>query len=232
MAGITPAILHVSMTDGFFAMAGRKKTVIVTGGINVHPENITTTIRNLEGVIDAVTFGLKNEVFGEIVVSCVVVAPDSGLDANAFMTHCRISLSAEKVPAAVYLLDDLPRGPAGKVLLDDVKVLAAERAHGKINSTGDILEQVLEIAARTFKVPLSTLTLQSTPDNTNGWDSLRTYKFHRRPRAPVQPPHNSVRDHEPALPCRCRVDRSAYACGNHRNAPRQLRTLGLPISDE
>jgi len=163
--------------DGFFVMAGRKKTVIITGGINVHPEHITTTIRNLEGVIDAVTFGLGDEVFGEIVVSCVVVAPDSGLDENAIMTHCRSFLSAEKVPAAIYLLGDLPRGPAGKVLLDDVKVLAAERAHDKINSTGDIPEQVLEIAARIFKVPLSTLTSQSTPDNTNGWDSLAHISF-------------------------------------------------------
>ena len=163
--------------DGFFTIAGRKKTVIVTGGINVHPENITTTIRELEGVIDAVTFGLEDEVFGEIVVSCVVVAPDSGLDANAILSHCRIFLSAEKVPAAVYLLDDLPRGPAGKVLLDDVKGLAAQKAGEKINLTGGILEQVLEIAARTFKVPPSTLTLQSTPDNTNGWDSLAHISF-------------------------------------------------------
>ena len=123
------------------------------------------------------TFGLKDEVFGEIVVSCVVVAPDSGLDVDAILTHCRIYLSAEKVPAAVYLLDDLPRGPAGKVLLDDVKVLAAERAHGKIKSTGDILEQVLEIAARTFNVPISTLTSKSTPDNTNGWDSFAHISF-------------------------------------------------------
>lgn len=163
--------------DGFFAIAGRKKTVIVTGGTNVHPENITTTIRDLEGVIDAVTFGLKDDVFGEIVVSCVVVAPNSGLDVDAILSHCRIYLSAEKVPAVVYLIDDLPRGPAGKILLDDVKVLAAERAHGKIKSTGGILEQVLEIAARTFRVPISTLTSASTPDNTNGWDSLAHVSF-------------------------------------------------------
>ena len=162
---------------GFFTMAGRKKTVIVTGGTNVHPENITTTIRSLEGVIDAVTFGLKDEVFGEIVVSCVVVDPKSGLDANAVLAHCRIALSAEKVPAAVYFLDDLPRGPAGKVLLDDVKALAVERAHGKIKTTGDILEQVLEVAAQTFIVPKSTLTAASTPDNTNGWDSLGHISF-------------------------------------------------------
>jgi long-chain acyl-CoA synthetase len=158
--------------DGFFAIAGRKKTVIITGGTNVHPENITTTIRDLNGVIDAVTFGLKDEVFGEIVVSCVVVAPDSGLDVDAILAHCRAYLSAEKVPAAVYLLDELPRGPAGKVLLDDVKALATKRANEKIKSTGDIREQVLEIAAQTFKVPISTLTPGSTPDNTNGWDSL------------------------------------------------------------
>jgi long-chain acyl-CoA synthetase len=163
--------------DGFFAIAGRKKTVIITGGTNVHPENITTTIRDLEGVIDAVTFGLKDEVFGEIVVSCVVVAPNSGLDIDAILSHCRSHLSAEKVPATVYLLDDLPRGPAGKILLDDVKVLAAERAPGKIKSTGGIREQVLEIAARTFKVPISTLTSESTPDNTNGWDSLAHISF-------------------------------------------------------
>jgi long-chain acyl-CoA synthetase len=143
----------------------------------VHPENITTTIRSLEGVIDAVTFGLKDEVFGEIVVSCVVVAPESSLDANAVLAYCRLSLSAEKVPAAVYLLDDLPRGSAGKVLLDDVKALAAERAHGKVKFTGDILERVLEVAARTFIVPKSTLTPASTPDNTNGWDSLGHMSF-------------------------------------------------------
>jgi long-chain acyl-CoA synthetase len=163
--------------DGFFAIAGRKKTVIVTGGTNVHPEYITTTIRNLEGVIDAVTFGLKDDIFGEIVVSCVVVAPDSGLDVDAILAHCHAYLSPEKVPAAVYLLPDLPRGSAGKVLLDDVKVLAAERARRKIKSTGDILEQVLEIAARTFKVPVSTLTSESTPDNTNGWDSFAHISF-------------------------------------------------------
>ena len=187
--------------DGFFTMAGRKKTVIITGGINVHPENITTTIRELEGVIDAVTFGLEDEVFGEIVVSCVVVAPDSGLDANAILTHCRIFLSTEKVPAAVYFLDDLPRGPAGKVLLDDVKGLAAQKAGEKINSTGDILEQVLEIAGRTFRVPTSTLTLAVSTRQYEWLGFACTYKFHRRPRAPVRPPHHGIRHHEPALPC-------------------------------
>jgi long-chain acyl-CoA synthetase len=163
--------------DGFVTLAGRKKTVIITGGINVHPENITTTIRGLAGVMDAVTFGLKDEAFGEIVVSCVVVAPDSSLNVNAILNHCRNYLSAEKVPAAVYLLDDLPRGPAGKVLLDEVKALIGGRSDEKLKSTGDILEQVFEIAARTFKVPISTLTSKSTPDNTNGWDSLAHVSF-------------------------------------------------------
>src|SRR5271170_256885 len=98
----------------------------------------------------------------------VVVSGDDSSVISLYFAAVRIYLSAEKVPAAVYLLDDLPRGPAGKILLDDVKVLAAERAPGKIKSTGDILEQVLEIAARTFKVPISTLTSEATPDNTNG----------------------------------------------------------------
>jgi acyl carrier protein len=96
---------------------------------------------------------------------------------DAILAHCRSHLSAEKVPAAVYLLDDLPRGPAGKVLLDDVKAHAAEMADRKIASTGDILEQVLATAARTFKVPVSTLTSRSTSKNTNGWDSLAHISF-------------------------------------------------------
>lgn len=165
--------------DGFITLAGRKKTVIITGGINVHPENVTTAIRGLEGVIDAITFGLPDETFGEIVVSCVVVAPDSGLDEEAILVHCRSALSPEKLPAAVYLLEDLPRGAAGKVLLEQVKELVSRMPYAKIEniSTDSILEQVVAVAARAFKVPMSTLKSGSTPEDTNGWDSLAHVSF-------------------------------------------------------
>ena len=164
--------------DGFLTVAGRKKTVIITGGTNVHPENVTTAIRALDGVIDAVTFGAKDGVWGEVVVSCVVVAPESGLDRDAVLAHCRASLPREKVPAQLHLLEELPRGPAGKVLLDEVKAMAADHARaGAGHVSGGVGDQVRAIAAEVFNVPVSTLTLRSTPDNTNGWDSLAHMTF-------------------------------------------------------
>jgi long-chain acyl-CoA synthetase len=163
--------------DGFITLSGRKKALIIKGGVNVHPEYVTTTIRAIDGVIDAVTFGHKDPAWGETIVSCVVIDANSDLDADAILEYCRKNLSAEAVPATIFLLDCLPRGPAGKVLLEQVKSLADEQANWQAAPNGDIANQILAIAAGAFKVPISTLTPQSTPFNTNGWDSLAHISF-------------------------------------------------------
>ena len=71
--------------------------MIITAGINVYPEDVTAVIRSMQDVVDAVTFGLNDDVWGERVVSCVQ-ASDENVTIEAVAAHCGTNLSREKLP--------------------------------------------------------------------------------------------------------------------------------------
>jgi len=64
--------------DGFYFITGRKKDLIISGGLNIYPEDVNGVLRSIPGVIDAATFGLPDPMWGERAVSCVVC--DDGAD--------------------------------------------------------------------------------------------------------------------------------------------------------
>jgi long-chain acyl-CoA synthetase len=165
--------------DGFFIFAGRKKTVIVRGGVNIHPENISTALQKMQGVLDCVTFGLADDIGGEKVISCIVIDDLQEINVNQVMDYCRSVLSAEKIPSEIHILESLPRGPAGKVLLNKIKEQVANLPSTEIDSRSSltVLDQILQIAARCFKVDVVTLNIDSSPFNTEGWDSLAHLQF-------------------------------------------------------
>jgi long-chain acyl-CoA synthetase len=107
--------------DGFYRIVGRKKNVIITGGINVYPEDVTNVVRAMPGVADAVTFGLPDEVFGERVVCCIQPEAGASLGPNDVRRHCRQSMATYKIPRDVHFIDALPRGPVGKIQIEEVK---------------------------------------------------------------------------------------------------------------
>ena len=108
--------------EGFYSIVGRKKDVIITAGINVYPEDVTAVIRSMPDVVDAVTFGLNDDVWGERVVSCVQ-ASDENVTIEAVAAHCGANLSREKLPNKIFIFPDFPRGPAGKVITSEIKEL-------------------------------------------------------------------------------------------------------------
>jgi len=176
--------LAVRDGDGFYAITGRKKNVVISGGVNVYPEDVTRTIVGMAGVHDAVTVGVADPTWGERVVSCVAFDHE-GLDSDAVIAHCRKHLAREKVPAHVFVVDALPRGPAGKVALPQVREIVAARmaelrareASARSGSDGDPGARVLAIAATTFNSDASQLSLDSEPDSTAGWNSLAHMDF-------------------------------------------------------
>jgi|GEM_PF-146147 len=179
--------LAVCDADGFYAITGRKKNVIITGGVNVYPEDVSRTIIQIPGVIDAVTVGVPDPTFGERVVSCVTI-DGAAVTTNDVIAYCRKHLSREKVPSHVYVLDELPRGPAGKIALPQVKDIvadmeaarashAAARVQPANHSREGVAQHVLEIAARCFKVDMHTLAMDAEPETTEGWNSLAHMDF-------------------------------------------------------
>jgi long-chain acyl-CoA synthetase len=165
--------------DGFYRIVGRKKNVIITGGMNVYPEDVTTVLRSLPGVLDAVTFGTPDNAWGERVVSCVVPVPGRALAVDEVAARFLERASREKLPLEIHIVDDLPRGPAGKVILSEVKEMVTrlrqERGHVAVGL--DFEQRVLEVAARMFKADMRLLSLDSDASNTPGWNSLAHVEF-------------------------------------------------------
>jgi long-chain acyl-CoA synthetase len=165
--------------DGFYRIVGRKKDVIITGGINVYPEDVNDVLRTVPGIVDAATIGLPDERWGEIVVCGLAVGvgpPPSEQDIAAhFLKHA----SPEKLPREFHVFEDLPRGPAGKVVKAELARLIAERraAARHESHAGGVRERVLQVAAQAFKCPADRLTEVSTAQTVDGWTSLAHVEF-------------------------------------------------------
>ncbi|WBL32023.1 AMP-binding protein [Sinirhodobacter sp. HNIBRBA609] len=158
--------------DSSYEIIGRVKTAIVTGGVLIHPEEIDDAMLRHSDVSESVTVGLPDELFGEIGVTCVILARPC--DETALTEHLRQFVEPRKVSKHIIELPTIPRGLSGKPQLDKVRALATarltERSTGK--QRPDHAQTVLEIAAKVFRVPLSQLTLQTTPRDLAAWDSF------------------------------------------------------------
>jgi long-chain acyl-CoA synthetase len=165
--------------DGYYRIVGRKKSVIITAGMNVYPEDVTSVLRSIPGVLDAVTFGMPDDAWGERVVACVIPVPGQALSVEGIAGEFLERASREKLPLEIHIVEDLPRGPAGKVILAEVKaMIEPPRRLAPRAATGEEVEQrVLMVGARTFKTDIRALSLQSDPTNTAGWSSLAHVEF-------------------------------------------------------
>ncbi len=166
--------LVVRDDEGFFRIVGRKKNIIIRGGINVSPEDVNSVLIGMPGVDSAATIGIRDVYLGEKVVSCVV-ARDDGPSVDALMEHCRKELAAEKVPNKIHIFEALPYGPSGKVELAKLRSLVEQReatTESSVDASQSPRERVLAIAAAVFQHPMDSLAPESTQETVKGWDSL------------------------------------------------------------
>lgn len=164
--------------EGFFRIAGRKKNIIISGGLNIQPEEVSETILKIDGIKEAVAFGMPDDTFGEIVCASIVLKAGESLTPDDIITFCREHLSAYKIPRIVVPVPSLPRGPSGKIVIPEVRKLF-ESCKGKsaVSAREGIDEEVFNAAARIFHVPRKSLNSDSTPDDTPGWDSFAHLTF-------------------------------------------------------
>jgi malonyl-CoA/methylmalonyl-CoA synthetase len=118
--------------DGYFAIVGRSKDLIISGGYNVYPKEIEDVLNALPGIAESAVIGVPHPDFGEAVVA--VVVPEAGTDPGtiepAVRDATRTSLAAYKRPKRVLAREAFPRNTMGKVqknlLREDYRELFAD----------------------------------------------------------------------------------------------------------
>ncbi|MFC7210050.1 o-succinylbenzoate--CoA ligase [Natronoarchaeum sp. GCM10025321] len=96
-------------------ITGRRVDRIVTGGENVDPDEVRTTLRDHPAVEDAAVVGLEDEEWGQRVAALVVPSEGARPDADALREHCRERLAGYKLPRSIAVAESLPRTASGTV---------------------------------------------------------------------------------------------------------------------
>lgn len=107
--------------DGYLWLVGRKKDLIITGGFNVYPREIEIELEALEGVAEAVVFGVPHPDFGEGVMAAVRPESDKMVNLKSLESALGEKLAKYKRPKRIIILEDFPRNQMGKVLKTDLR---------------------------------------------------------------------------------------------------------------
>lgn len=102
--------------EGYLYFAGRKKEIIITGGVNVYPQDVENKILELEGVKECAAFPYADERLGEIVAVVVVRENGADLTKKKIQKHCARSLADFQQPHKIFFLDGLPKNSMGKII--------------------------------------------------------------------------------------------------------------------
>src|SRR5262249_31319751 len=87
--------------QGYLYINGRKKDIIIKGGVNIASLEITNCLLEHPDVADAGTLAVRDDIYGEVPVGFVAARPGRSPGEAALVEHCRAKLVAFKVPAAV-----------------------------------------------------------------------------------------------------------------------------------
>jgi non-ribosomal peptide synthetase component E (peptide arylation enzyme) len=102
--------------DGYLTVVGRKKEIIIRGGLNIAPREIEDLLVGFEEVERAAVVGLPDARLGERMCACVVLRPGATLDLATTVQRLRASgLATYKLPERLEVLDRLPSTASGKI---------------------------------------------------------------------------------------------------------------------
>ena len=102
--------------DGYLSIVDRKKQLIIRGGYNVYPREIEEVLYEHPAVAEVAVVGLEHTELGEEVGAAVALAPDHDATADELRAFAKERVAAYKYPRHVWFVDELPKGPTGKIL--------------------------------------------------------------------------------------------------------------------
>jgi long-chain acyl-CoA synthetase len=107
--------------DGFFFIVDRKKEMIIRGGYNVYPREIEEVLYEHPAIQEAAVVGVPHDEMGEEVGAAVVLKQGEELSAADLTDYVKNEVAAYKYPRQIWFLDELPKGPTGKILKREIE---------------------------------------------------------------------------------------------------------------
>ncbi|NDZ15979.1 long-chain fatty acid--CoA ligase [Variovorax sp. WS11] len=101
--------------DGFFFVTGRIKELIIKGGENIAPREIDEALLAHPAVRDAAAVGVPDRHYGQEIGVCVILREGSTCTEEELRAYCAGALGRYKAPGHYRFVEELPRGPSGKV---------------------------------------------------------------------------------------------------------------------
>ena len=102
--------------DGFYYIVDRKSDMIIRGGENIYPREIDEVLYQHPDIAAAAVVGVPDELYGEEVAAVVVLKDGAKTSEQEVIDYCKARLADFKCPKTVRFLDDIPKGPTGKLL--------------------------------------------------------------------------------------------------------------------
>jgi long-chain acyl-CoA synthetase len=110
--------------DGYFFIVDRKKDMIIRGGYNVYPREIEEVLHEHPAVRECAVVGVPHAELGEEVAAAVVLKAGFDVETEELRDFVKSRVAAYKYPRVLWIVDDLPKGPTGKILKREVQVPA------------------------------------------------------------------------------------------------------------
>jgi long-chain acyl-CoA synthetase len=106
--------------DGYFFIVDRKKDMIIRGGYNIYPREIEEVLYEHPAVREAAVLGVPHDQLGEEVAAAVALKDDAQATAEELQDYVKQQVAAYKYPRRIWFVDDLPKGPTGKILKREI----------------------------------------------------------------------------------------------------------------
>lgn len=104
---------------GLLTIVGRKKNMMITGGLNVYPEEVENVIKELEEVEEAAVIGIEDDYWGQKIIAFIQWKVNGSV--KQIEKHCKEKLASYKCPKEFYVVDSFPYTSSGKIARNVLK---------------------------------------------------------------------------------------------------------------
>jgi long-chain acyl-CoA synthetase len=102
--------------DGFYYIVGRKKDMVIAGGLNIYPAEVEEVLYQHPAIAETCVFGVPDSYLGEKLLAIVVLKTGANLSEKELLSWCEGRIARYKIPRGIVFRDELPKTIVGKIL--------------------------------------------------------------------------------------------------------------------